>query len=100
MIIYNVTIKIDLNVHDVWLQWMKGDHIPRVMEKGCFTQYKMYRILEEDTTDGISYCIQYYANSITDYFTYKEKYAIDLQRETREAFPDKFVAFRTLLKEV
>ena len=30
MIIYNVTIKIDLDVHDEWLAWMKLEHIPRV----------------------------------------------------------------------
>lgn len=100
MIIYNVTIKIDLSVHDVWLMWMKEDHIPKVMETGCFTQYKMYRILEEDTRDGITYAIQYFANNITDYFTYQQNFAPALQKETKDTFPDKFVAIRTILKEV
>jgi hypothetical protein len=100
MIIYNVTIKIDLSVHDVWLLWMKEDHIPRVMESGCFTQYKMYRILEEDTRDGITYAIQYFANNITDYFTYQQNFAPALQKETKDIFPDKFIAIRTVLKEV
>ncbi len=100
MIIYNVTIKIDLSVHDVWLNWMKEDHIPRVIETGCFTGYKMYRILEENTTDGISYCVQYAANEIADYFNYKNNFAAAFQQETAEAFPGKYVAFRTLLKEV
>jgi hypothetical protein len=100
MIVYNVTIKIDLTVHDVWLAWMQAEHIPRVMQTGCFTQYKMYRILEQETTDGISYAIQYYANNISDYFTYQKEYAPALQKEVADTFPDKFVAFRTLLKEM
>lgn len=100
MIIYNVTIKIDLSVHDVWLKWMKEEHIPKVMDTQCFSSYKMYRILEEDTQDGISYCIQYSAENISNYFDYKEKFASVLQRETQEAFPGKYHAFRTLLKEV
>jgi hypothetical protein len=100
MIIYNVTIKIDLNVHDTWLNWMRGEHIPRVMETGCFTGYKMFRILEENTQDGISYCIQYAANEIADYFNYKANFAEGLQKESLEAFPGKFLAFRTLLREV
>ncbi len=100
MIIYNVTVKIDLNVHDTWLYWMKGEHIPRVMETGCFTGYKMFRILEENTQDGISYCIQYSANEISDYFNYTERFATALRKEAEEAFPGKFIAFRTLLKEV
>ena len=64
MIIYNVTMKIDLDVHDLWLKWMKEEHIPQVMNTRCFTANKIYRILEENTTDGISYCFQYFANEI------------------------------------
>jgi hypothetical protein len=100
MIIYNVTVKIDLSVHDLWLKWMQEEHIPRVMETGCFVESKMYRILEENTTDGISYAFQYSANSMTDYFDYKEKHAARLQKEGLDLFPGKFQAFRTLLKEV
>ncbi len=100
MIIYNVTVKIDLGVHDVWLNWMKEDHIPRVMATGCFTGYKMFRILEENTTDGISYCIQYSANEISEYFNYKSNFAEAMQKEMAEFFPGKYTAFRTLLREV
>jgi len=100
MIIYNVTVKIDLSVHDLWLKWMKEEHIPRVIETGCFTDSKMYRILEEDTRDGISYAIQYFANTLGDYFEYKEHHAARLQKEGLDLFPGKFQAFRTLLKEV
>ncbi len=100
MIVYNVTVKIDLDVHDIWVRWMKEDHIPRVMETGCFVNFKMYRILEEDQSDGIAYAIQYFAKTINDYFDYKEKYATALQKEAKAMFPDKFVAHRTLLREV
>jgi Domain of unknown function (DUF4286) len=100
MIIYNVTIKIDLGLHDVWLNWMKEDHIPRIMATGCFTGYKMFRILEENTTDGISYCVQYSANEIADYFNYKANFAEAIGRDLSEFFPGKFHVFRTLLKEV
>lgn len=100
MIIYNVTIKIDLSVHDLWLRWMKEEHIPQVVGTGCFTGYKMYRVLEENTTDGITYAIQYFANSMTDYFDYKEKHAAALQKTGLDLFPGKYSAFRTLLKEV
>ena len=100
MIIYNVTIKIDLTVHDTMLHWLREDHIPRVVQTGCFTGYKLYRILEENTQDGISYCIQYFANEISNYFDYKENHGASFRKETEEAIPGKFVAFRTLLKEV
>lgn len=100
MIVYNVTVRIDLNVHDLWIRWMKEEHIPRVMETGCFVDCKVYRILAEDETEGISYAFQYFANSITDYFNYKENFATALQKESLDLFPGKYSAFRTLLKEV
>ena len=100
MIVYNVTVKIDLSVHEVWLRWMKEEHIPRVLETGCFTTYKMYRIMEDNQADGMSYAIQYFANELSNYFTYKELHAARLQKETADTFPNKYHAFRTLLREV
>jgi len=100
MIVYNVTIKIDLSVHEAWLQWMKADHIPRVMETGCFTDHKVYRILEDNQSDGMTYAIQYMTDNISRYFDYQEKHAPGLQKEMREIWPDKYTAFRTLLREV
>ena len=100
MIIYNVTIKIDLSAHDLWLRWIKEEHIPRVMETGCFTGSKIYRVLEEDTADGITYAIQYFTDDISSYFDYNEKYAEPLRKEMKDLFPGKFTAFRTILKEV
>jgi hypothetical protein len=44
--------------------------------------------------------VQYFAKTINDYFNYKEKFASALQKEAKDFFPDKFVAHRTLLREV
>ena len=36
MILYNVTIKVDHDIHDEWMEWMKQTHIPQVLETGLF----------------------------------------------------------------
>ncbi|MCB0509160.1 MAG: DUF4286 family protein [Bacteroidetes bacterium] len=100
MIIYSVTVKIDLDVHDVWLNWMKEVHIPEVLATGKFVKHKFHRILAENEVDGISYNVQYYAESISDYFEYRDNFAAALQQKTINNYEGKFVAFRTLLKEV
>jgi hypothetical protein len=79
---------------------MKEEHVPRVMETGCFIDHKMYRVLQEDETEGITYAFQYFANNISDYFDYKEKHAAAIQKESLDLFPGKYTAFRTILKEV
>lgn len=100
MIIYSVTVKIDLDVHDDWLQWMKDVHIPEVLATEKFKNYRILRLLADDEQDGINYNIQYSAESMSDYFDYQHNFATELQEKHTKRYKDKFVAFRTLLKEV
>ncbi len=100
MIIYNVTVKIDLSIHDEWLTWMKGKHIPDVLATGFFHDSRMMRLLEQDESDGITYAIQYRAASMEDLVSYQQQAAPALQAEHSERYGDKFVAFRTILREV
>jgi len=100
MIVYNVTIKIDLAVHELWVAWMKEDHIPKILETGCFTEYKFYRIMEENQSDGMTYAVQYFAPQLSNYFDYQAQHAEQLQKEMRDTWPDKYGAFMTLLREI
>lgn len=97
MIIYNVTVNIDDDVHHEWLQWMRDVHIPDVMRTGLFTENKICRVLVEEEA-GTTYSIQYTCESINDYHKYKEEHSSKLQKEHTEKFAEKFVAFRTLLE--
>ena len=40
MIIYNVTVTLNENIHSSWLEWLRQEHIPEVLstrlfKKGC-----------------------------------------------------------------
>lgn len=99
MIIYNITISIDHEVQEEWLQWMKQVHIPDVMNTGLFTDNRILRVLNVDDT-GATFSIQYSLNSMEDYERYSAEFAPRLQAEHTERYRDKFVAFRTLLEVV
>lgn len=99
MIIYNVTINIDEDVHDEWLQWMNEVHIPDVMSCGLFTNARMCRLLEVEE-EGSTYAVQYSADTMKDFEQYRDVFAPALQASTRQKFGDKFVAFRTVLEVV
>lgn len=99
MIIYNVTINIDHDVHDEWLAWMKEEHIPDVMSTGLFTDGRMMRVLADDD-GGRTYAIQYTAADMAHYERYRDGHASRLQAKTQERFGGRFVAFRTLLQVV
>lgn len=98
-LIYNVTINVDDDVREEWLHWMRTVHIPDVMATGCFTEWRLCRLLMEEEK-GTTYAIQYTAASMEDFERYQKLYAPELQRQHTEKFKDKFVAFRTLLEQL
>jgi hypothetical protein len=100
MFLYNVTIGIDREVEEEWLKWIKEKHIPDVMGKGMFVQYKMYKVLHDSEDNSVSYSIQYFALSIELVAQYLEVFAPRLSDEHMTKFKDKHVAFRTLLQEI
>lgn len=98
MIIYNVTVKIDHEVHDDWYQWMKEVHIPEVMATGYFVKSQMCKLLHLDESDGITYAIQYYCESMDQLQEYHRLQAPALQKKHTDKFKEKYVAFRTIME--
>ena len=96
MIIYNVTVNIDLSVHDEWLEWMRSKHIPDVMSTGCFVESKISRVHGEEE-GGATYAIQYIAPNQDQLDVYQQLFAPKLQHEHSSKYQGKFGAFRTIL---
>ncbi len=100
MIIYNVTIKVDEAIADAWLQWMFAEHIPDIMRTGCFSSYRVVRLLEVDDSEGPTYAFQYNAESKADYNRYIELYAPELRQRSIDKWGTGFIAFRSLMEVV
>ncbi|MCB0581299.1 MAG: DUF4286 family protein [Phaeodactylibacter sp.] len=98
MILYNVTVKVDHDVHDDWLAWMKTVHIPDVLATGLFTGHKLCRLLGVDESDGITYAIQYFSPDMEAFQQYQQHHAPRLQKEHTERYEGRYVAFRTLME--
>jgi hypothetical protein len=99
MIIYNVTVNIENDVREEWLNWMKTVHIPEVMATGYFIENKICKVLVSEE-QGTTYSIQYTAASMQDLEEYQQKHSQRLQKEHSARYANKFVAFRTLLEIV
>jgi hypothetical protein len=98
-IIYSVTVKIDQDAEQDWVEWMRNVHIPDVMETGYFLEHRWCRIIGEDD-EGTSYNIQYLCESMKDLHQYQVNSAPKLQKEHTERYKGNFVAFRTLLETI
>jgi len=100
MILYNVTVKIDLDIEEEWLPWVKENFIARTMATNLFSDQKIFKLLNEADDDGITYAIQFYANSIAEIDYFLNNYAQNIAEEHRLRFKNKHVAFMTLLESV
>lgn len=99
-IIYNVTVKIDPDVEETWLHWMRETHIPDVLQTGCFTGCTIRKLKYPLDTDGVTYTFQYRCAGMHDLDRYHREHASALQQDHSSKFADRFVAFRTVLEDV
>ena len=97
-LLYNVTIKVESDIHHEWLEWMKTVHIPDVMATNCFESYRLTRILGDDDEHGVGFAIQYVAPDEDTFDRYQANFAKALQKEHADKYQNKYVAFRTLMQ--
>lgn len=100
MILYSVTVNIDKEVEEEWLQWMQSRHIPEVMETGYFRHFHLYRLLSDDQSGGTNYSIQYFADKLEDVENYLEHDAPRLMAKHNHRYQDRHAAFRTVLQRI
>ena len=98
MIIYNVTIKLEHSIARDWRQWMLAEHIPMLLATECFYDAKLFRLLEQDDTDGPTYCAQYFCANMQDYQKYINDFAPRMRAETLKLWGNHLVAFRSLMQ--
>lgn len=98
MIIYNVTVKVEADVADAWVSWMKTEHIPDLLSTGLFADARLCRLLEQDETEGVTYAAQYFCESLTQYNAYIDHHAEKMRDKAFQRFGGKFVAFRTIME--
>jgi len=98
MILYNVTVNVDSDIHDEWLAWMQRVHIPKVIATGFFVEHRMLKLLTEIENNGVTYSVQYFLESMDKYNEYAYNHSPNLQKEHSLRYEGKYVAFRTLLE--
>jgi hypothetical protein len=99
MIIFNDTVIIEEAVEQKWLKWIKEVQIPAVMATGYFKSYQILNVIDSPN-EGVTYCIQYQADSIADFNQFYNKHLHRLQEAHNQEFENQFVIFNTLMQTV
>jgi uncharacterized protein DUF4286 len=100
MIVYNITIKVDPSIADEWLAWQRQEHIPEIMASELFDEYKMFRLLEQNEEEGITFTVQYFTSSKERYQKYISVFAPALREKAFAKWGNQFTGFRTIMEAV
>jgi hypothetical protein len=100
MLIYNVTIQIQKEFAADWLQWLRHEHIPEMMNTGCFIGHQVVKLLDVDESEAITYAVQYHASSRKMLDQYLDEHAASLRKKGLEKWGEHFVAFRTIMEGI
>ncbi|MBD3628316.1 MULTISPECIES: DUF4286 family protein [Cyclobacterium] len=100
MILYNITINIDKEREFEFVEWMKFEYLPKVMQTGLFFEKRFFRLLQEDNGDGVNFSAQFFTEGMEDLEFFQQKYAPVLREEIVEKFGSQFVSFRSVLESV
>jgi hypothetical protein len=100
MILYSVTVNIQAEKEEEYIDWMKNIHIPEIMSTGLFVENKFFRLLQEEEDGGVNFSSQYYAQNMEKLHQYQELYAAELQNKLKLKFGEHYIAFRTILESV
>ena len=95
-ILYNVTVSLEASIFPEWLTFMREEHIPKIFATGCFSGYKICRIVDE-SVESYSIAVQYLADNEETFRIYTSKLAPALLKEYIAQFGSNAPAFRTVL---
>lgn len=98
MLIYNITLKMANSLSAAWLQWLKEEHAPELLKTGCFIDYRICRLLNQEDPEDDTFVVQYELDNQAAYDRYIQEFARVMQQKTTERFGDQIVAFRTLME--
>jgi hypothetical protein len=100
MIIYNVTIKVNEAIAKDWLLWLQQEHIPDLINTGCFTKAVVLKLLDESEPEDPTYAVQYYAENKARLDSYLSQFATEMRNRAFAKWGDQFIAFRSVMEVV
>lgn len=86
MFIYTVKLTVDNKDKDQFIEYLYQQHLPDVMETGCFTEYNIKTHIMSDEIIA-----KYKCNSQEDYDRYLIQYADSLRQDVIQKFPNSII---------
>ena len=100
MIVYNLTVNVAHHIHEEWIKWVKEENKAHILSLGIFTDYKVFRLINIDETDGPTFAIQMFADNIELVNRYLTDFAPEIRKFSEERWGNNIYYYRTLMESV
>ena len=95
--VYRVAIRVDHEVAEEWLEWMRTVHVPEVLDTGCFTGCTISRQVEPvDVGSRGSFVLEYGLASVEQFEQYQTRHADALREAHTSRYAGRFEASRSI----
>ncbi|RYE36131.1 MAG: DUF4286 family protein [Sphingobacteriaceae bacterium] len=97
MFLYNITFLIDEPIEQQWLDELKNNYIPMIMETGFFQSYQLLQVTDSPN-EGLTFCLQFRTNEISSLQSYQNLYAMQTEGNFQQIFTNQMVTFTSTMK--
>lgn len=97
MILYNITVIIDDAIEKEWLHWINTNFVPQAMSSNLLASNRLLKVLESPN-EGITYCLQFVADTLQNYNDFKSLHASALLDAHSIKFKNQSVFFSTIME--
>lgn len=99
MILYNITVIIEDSIEKEWLLWIDSEFVPKVLSSELMVSSRLLKVLDSPN-EGLTYCLQFVADSHEDYYTFKTVHASSLLDAHTLKFKNQALFFSTLMEYI
>lgn len=100
MYIIAYSFKVNNNIQEEWLNWIKKVFIKKHLDTEIFLEYKLTRILSLDSEDGQTYSIQFSTQGLGPLQKFSALHATAILNEHHQQFAGQYVSFQTVMEVI
>lgn len=100
MFLYNLTIHVEWQIHDAFLQWLENELLPDLLQRPYFHSYKLMELLGTDEQEGKTYSLQLYVESMAMFNRFSEIYSNAFFKKFTNKWGQQCYLFPSLLREL
>jgi len=100
MILFSLTVNIDNDIEEEWLEWMRQTFIPSLWLTGFFQEKRFLRLLSNEEQGGLTYSLQLTIENLSKYHEFEKHHLQDFRNMLYGKYAGRLVDFQTILEKV